>query len=96
VIDFGVAGLFAELGDKMNYCPVANGTPAYAAPEILDMIEDRAGEHACYRGPPQDIWSLGVVLYELAMKRKPFYKPGSQWKPLEFPEKIDHGILLLI
>lgn len=38
---------------KKIYC----GTPSYMAPEIV--------RKSYYRGPPVDIWALGVVLYIL-------------------------------
>ena len=37
----------------------------YAAPEVL------AGQP--YRGPAQDIWALGILLYTILYKENPFY-----------------------
>lgn len=38
-------------------------TPYYAAPEVLNY------EHS---GPTNDIWSMGVILYQLYTRRRPF------------------------
>lgn len=59
--DFGVAKEIAGT-TKMDQMTCV-GSPVYMAPEIV------GGEHY---GPACDIWSLGVVLYELCTLRKPF------------------------
>lgn len=40
------------------------GTPSFMAPEIVTKQE--------YKGPPADIWALGVVLYIMLMGLYPF------------------------
>lgn len=40
------------------------GTPSYMAPEIVNKLE--------YRGPPADIWALGVLLYVFLTGTFPF------------------------
>jgi eukaryotic-like serine/threonine-protein kinase len=67
VLDFGLVKLteVAPVPDAPNHTKlgVAMGTLAYMSPE------QAAGEPVDHR---TDIWSLGVVLYELATGRKPF------------------------
>lgn len=45
------------------------GTPRYMAPEQLQAV--LAGEKTCPLGPAADVYSLGVVLYELLAGRHP-------------------------
>mmetsp|Transcript_21035 Transcript_21035/g.66405 ORF Transcript_21035/g.66405 Transcript_21035/m.66405 type:complete len:1006 (+) Transcript_21035:95-3112(+) len=59
--DFGVAKVMAGTTGLHNITCV--GSPAYMAPEVVN------GERY---GRPCDVWSLGVVLYELCSLRKPF------------------------
>ncbi|CAE7630400.1 NEK5 [Symbiodinium pilosum] len=59
--DFGVAKVMA--GTTMVDNMTCVGSPTYMAPEIV------AGE--AY-GAPCDVWSLGVILYELASFKRPF------------------------
>ncbi len=63
--DFGLA---RRIGDpRLTSEGVVAGTPAYMAPELL-----LGGE----AGPLQDLYSLGVTLYEAATGRHPFLGPG--------------------
>jgi serine/threonine protein kinase/cytochrome c-type biogenesis protein CcmH/NrfG len=66
VIDFGLARAFSEPSSKLGTLTDPNafiGTLAYSAPEII------AGGSAT---PRSDVYSLGVVLYEMACGRQPF------------------------
>src|SRR5688500_8143364 len=70
VCDFGFAALFGEgRHDNKSLTPERTlvGTPAYAAPERL-RGDDR-------RDPRIDVYSLGVVLYEMLAGRRPFDAP---------------------
>lgn len=62
VLDFGI-GRMAHLHDTPGYDEVAGGSPYYTAPEQVrhQPVDKRA-----------DVFSLGVVLYELLTDEKPF------------------------
>jgi hypothetical protein len=61
--DFGVAR--GESDVRVTEAGELVGTPAYMAPEVM---EGRARE----AGPAADLWSLGVIFYELLAGRLPF------------------------
>ncbi|MBK9385987.1 MAG: protein kinase [Planctomycetes bacterium] len=65
VIDFGIAKLLepSDAGAPLTTTGILLGTPAYASPEQLDEqgdIDTRT-----------DVWSLGVILYELLTDTRP-------------------------
>ncbi len=66
LLDFGIARLVSDdaVGDERTAAPLTLG---YASPEQLD---GRA------LGTATDVWSLGVVLFELATGRRPFELDG--------------------
>ena len=66
--DFGLAGSIETQQTRMTHPGAVLGTPAYMAPE------QAAGDRAQV-GPAADLYSAGVVLYELLTGRIPFEGP---------------------
>lgn len=59
IMDFGLAAI----ADQLSGAEARNGTPAYMSPEQLKGIEVTA---------KSDIYSLGLIIYELFTGKKPF------------------------
>src|SRR3989338_6601758 len=64
------------------------GTPLYMAPEL---VQEQPYNHTA------DLWSLGVILYELYVGKHPFYTNNFYSliqfivkDPVKYPEKISH------
>jgi serine/threonine-protein kinase ULK/ATG1 len=60
ISDFGFAKSFEKQELSLTFC----GSPLYMSPEIL--------KHSPYTSKT-DLWSLGVILYELVVKEHPYY-----------------------
>lgn len=75
--DFGASRAFNKSETSLPFAGVF-GTPGYIAPELL------MGD-ATY-GPAIDMFSAGVLLFEMVFGYAPFYPPSScTYMPLEFP-----------
>ena len=77
VMDFGIARIAAAGSERISRAlgTLHACTPAYAAPEVL------LGSVAT---PPADLWSLGVVLWEMIVGRHPFLdSAGAMLTPMQ-------------
>jgi serine/threonine protein kinase len=66
LLDFGIARVLGTL--PLTRSGLVRGKVAYAAPEVLAGLE---------AGPPSDLFSLGVVLWQLLVGRHPFAERGA-------------------
>lgn len=62
--DFGIARI-TDRGEGMTQTGMAMGTPAYMSPEQIQGSKEQLG-------PPTDIYSLGIITYELLTGHTPF------------------------
>lgn len=89
VVDFGFAKLSAELTERFGFnasrTETMMGTPHYASPEQLGATSDQSVASV---GPRADIYSLGVVLYELLCGDTPHLLGDGDRSTLEHYRKI--------
>lgn len=64
LIDFGITKLLGDDGANQTRTSVTMGTPAYMSPEQARSA--KAAE------PRSDLYSVGVILYELLTKKRPY------------------------
>jgi serine/threonine-protein kinase 11 len=91
--DFGI-------GHSFQSAAMVVGSPAFQAPEVLDDCEEEGMEEEVGAAPQkEDIWALGVTLYQLLFMKLPFpghnlYEVVSYIKTheLEIPEGTDPGL----
>lgn len=65
IMDFGLARRVEQEEEQITATGAVLGTPAYMAPEQLRGEGDSIGTHS-------DVYSLGIILYELLVGNRPF------------------------
>jgi serine/threonine-protein kinase len=89
IIDFGIARLVRDTSTRLTQHGYVIGTMTYMAPELF-AGEDTGVDALC------DIWSYGVVMYELLSGKNPFHTGSLQSEmyrivnhdPARLPEEI--------
>ncbi len=88
--DFGLARM-VQAGESTMSQDMMLGTPQYISPEQAQGLKEL--------GPPTDIYSLGIVLYQLVVGRVPFSADTPYaivhdhiYKPLPMPRQINPAV----
>ena len=71
IADFGTYKYFS--GDKASPLTSCVGTPVYAPPEVENNPDRKP-----YKGPPMDVFALGVILHIMITGNWPFAKSGDE------------------
>ncbi|KAH7698573.1 CAMK/CAMKL/LKB protein kinase [Aphelenchoides avenae] len=66
ICDMGVAEELESGDANSDWCSIAQGTPKFQPPEIVQ------GTNTQFRGRPCDIWAAGVTLYHMVSSQYPF------------------------
>ncbi|HKU36862.1 MAG TPA: serine/threonine-protein kinase, partial [Polyangiales bacterium] len=77
IVDFGLVGSLDEPVFGAEPAPIFEGTPAYAAPEQIDVRNTT---------PASDWYAIGVMLYEVLAGARPFEARGGDLMQLKASE----------